>query len=185
MGVQIGINYRGQSHELRGCINDARGVRKWLMSELNYLRYYRLIWNGYLDYHGFKTGDIVLLADDTSEPRYLPTRENMLNAMKWLIRSARPHDSLFFHCMSFNLFIRTRHLMTRRLWTWWPSQRSGRRWSRWLWPRFPIYRNVFGTSSQLYTVIFPLDYKKEGVILDDVWTPVWCLKYSNSCTGPT
>ena len=105
--------------------------------------------------------------------------------VKWLVRSARPHDSLFFHCMSFNLFIRTRHLMTRRLWTWWPSQRSGRRWSRWLWPRFPIYRNVFGTSSQLYTVIFPLDYKKEGVILDDVWTPVWCLKYSNSCTGPT
>ena len=31
--IQIGINYRGQSHELRGCINDAHSVRKWLMSK--------------------------------------------------------------------------------------------------------------------------------------------------------
>ncbi|KXN81388.1 Metacaspase-1, partial [Leucoagaricus sp. SymC.cos] len=76
----IGINYRGQNHELRGCINDARNVRRWL-----------------INHHGFRNEDIVLLTDDTTEPRHLPTRQNMIDAMKWLVRSARTHDSLFFH----------------------------------------------------------------------------------------
>ncbi|KAJ3573262.1 hypothetical protein NP233_g2555 [Leucocoprinus birnbaumii] len=61
----IGINYRGQSHELRGCINDARSVRKWLIKD-----------------HGFRNEDVVLLTDDTTEPRHLPTRKNMIDAMK-------------------------------------------------------------------------------------------------------
>ncbi|XP_006456382.1 hypothetical protein AGABI2DRAFT_122285 [Agaricus bisporus var. bisporus H97] len=76
----IGINYHGQSHELRGCINDARNVRKFLINN-----------------HGYKNEDIVLLTDDTSEPRHLPTRQNLIDAMRWLVRSARPDDSLFFH----------------------------------------------------------------------------------------
>lgn len=29
--TQIGINYRGQPNELRGCINDARGVKDFLI----------------------------------------------------------------------------------------------------------------------------------------------------------
>lgn len=38
-----------------------------------------------------------MLTDDTTERRHLPTRQNMIDAMKWLVRSAKPHDSLFFH----------------------------------------------------------------------------------------
>lgn len=42
----------------------------------------------------------MLLTDDSSDPRQIPTRQNMLDAMRWLVRSARTDDSLFFHCMS-------------------------------------------------------------------------------------
>lgn len=84
--------------------------------------------------HGFKSEDIVLLADDTSEPRYLPTRENMLNAMKWLVRSAKLHDSLFLHY----------------------SGHGGQ-----------VKDQDGDEAGGFDEVIFPLDYKKEGVILDD------------------
>ena len=30
---EIGINYKGQENELRGCINDAKRVREFLISE--------------------------------------------------------------------------------------------------------------------------------------------------------
>lgn len=42
----------------------------------------------------------MLLTDDSSDPRQIPTRQNILDAMRWLVRSARTDDSLFFHCMS-------------------------------------------------------------------------------------
>jgi hypothetical protein len=41
-----------------------------------------------------------MLTDDSNDPRQIPTRQNMLDAMRWLVRSARTDDSLFFHCMS-------------------------------------------------------------------------------------
>ncbi|KAF8996422.1 caspase domain-containing protein [Cyathus striatus] len=73
----IGINYLGQANELRGCINDAKHVREFLIR--------------------FKSGDIVLLTDDSTNPRQFPTKKNILDAMRWLVRSARTNDSLFFH----------------------------------------------------------------------------------------
>lgn len=39
----------------------------------------------------------MLLTDDASDPRSIPTRENMLDAMRWLVRGARADDALFFH----------------------------------------------------------------------------------------
>jgi len=41
--------------------------------------------------------DIVLLRDDAQDPKEMPTRENMLRAMQWLVSDVRPDDSLFFH----------------------------------------------------------------------------------------
>jgi len=38
-----------------------------------------------------------MLTDDSTNPRLMPTRGNMLQAMQWLVRDAAPHDSLFFH----------------------------------------------------------------------------------------
>jgi len=54
------------------------------------------------EYHEFKNEDVVLLTDDTTERRHLPTRQNLINAMNWLIRSAKSNDSLFFHCSSYS-----------------------------------------------------------------------------------
>ncbi|KAF7437385.1 Metacaspase [Pleurotus ostreatus] len=76
----IGINYFGQPNELRGCVNDAKRVRDFLIRN-----------------HRFRESDIVMLTDDSPDPGKLPTRSNIIRAMKWLVRSGRPHDSLFFH----------------------------------------------------------------------------------------
>jgi len=48
-------------------------------------------------YYGYKKEDIVMLTDDSTNPRMMPTRENMLEAMQWLVRGASPNDALFFH----------------------------------------------------------------------------------------
>ncbi|KAK0224522.1 caspase domain-containing protein [Armillaria nabsnona] len=76
----IGINYRGQSRELKGCINDARHIRDFLIC----------CW-------GYQSRDIVMLTDDSTNPRSQPTRKNMLDGMRWLVKDAQPHDSFFFH----------------------------------------------------------------------------------------
>ncbi|PFH46906.1 hypothetical protein AMATHDRAFT_198818 [Amanita thiersii Skay4041] len=75
----IGINYQGQPNSLRGCINDARRVRKYL-----------------IDYHGFHSDDIILLTD-VGNASGVPTRKNILKCMRWLVKDVRKGDSLFFH----------------------------------------------------------------------------------------
>ncbi|KAG7195214.1 Ca(2+)-dependent cysteine protease [Scheffersomyces spartinae] len=76
----IGINYFGTRYQLNGCINDARTMFTFLTRE----------W-------GYSPDDIVMLTDD--QPNYLsiPTRENIIRAMQWLVKDARPNDSLVFH----------------------------------------------------------------------------------------
>ncbi|KAH7106380.1 Metacaspase-1 precursor [Auriculariales sp. MPI-PUGE-AT-0066] len=76
----IGINYTGTSAELRGCHNDARNVQKFLCRRYNY-----------------KKEDIVMLLDGVGNSRQQPTRANILAAAQWLVRDAKPNDSLFFH----------------------------------------------------------------------------------------
>ncbi|KAG7451183.1 uncharacterized protein BT62DRAFT_1071772 [Guyanagaster necrorhizus] len=76
----IGINYIGQNGELRGCINDAQNIQRFLIRTF-----------------GYKQDDIVMLTDDSRNPRQIPTRDNILRAMQWLVAGAQPNDSLFFH----------------------------------------------------------------------------------------
>ncbi|KAJ3574191.1 hypothetical protein NP233_g1948 [Leucocoprinus birnbaumii] len=76
----IGINYKGMNGELKGCINDARNMQRFLCSHF-----------------GYRMEDIVMLTDDAQNPRQKPTRDNILQAMQWLVRGAAPNDSLFFH----------------------------------------------------------------------------------------
>ncbi|KIK97762.1 hypothetical protein PAXRUDRAFT_759934 [Paxillus rubicundulus Ve08.2h10] len=75
----IGINYIGQSAALQGCIEDVNRMKRFLLSR------------------GYKEQDMVTLKDDSKHPRERPTRQNILEAMQWLVRDARPNDSLFFH----------------------------------------------------------------------------------------
>ncbi|KAH9058343.1 metacaspase-1 [Lactarius vividus] len=76
----IGINYIGQQAELRGCINDARNIERFLCERF-----------------GYKREDIVVLTDDQQDPRSIPTKVNIIRAMQWLVAGAQPNDSLFFH----------------------------------------------------------------------------------------
>jgi hypothetical protein len=46
---------------------------------------------------GYHEEDMVILTDDSPHLRQQPTRQNMIDAMHWLVRDARPNDSLFFH----------------------------------------------------------------------------------------
>ena len=39
-----------------------------------------------------------MLTDDSTDPRSVPTRVNILDAMHWLVSGAQTHDALFFHC---------------------------------------------------------------------------------------
>ncbi|KAI8060738.1 caspase domain-containing protein [Gongronella butleri] len=75
----IGINYFRSRNELRGCINDVNNVKNFLMTLYN-----------------FRQEDMVILTDDQTDPRFIPTRQNMISAMQWLVHDARPNDSFFF-----------------------------------------------------------------------------------------
>lgn len=68
--------------------------------------------------YGYREEDIVMLTDDSRNPRQIPTNRNIVSlssnvtmsvpdlslepnqieAMRWLVRDAKPNDSLFFHC---------------------------------------------------------------------------------------
>ncbi|KAF8148640.1 caspase domain-containing protein [Crassisporium funariophilum] len=113
----IGINYRGQANELRGCINDAKHVRDFLLG------------------HRYKSNEVMLLTDETNNPRTLPTRANIIAAMHWLVQGAEKNDSLFFHY----------------------SGHGGQTPDK-------DGDEIDGWDE----VIFPLDFKKNGQIIDDV-----------------
>lgn len=76
----IGCNYSGTQNALNGCINDVHNVKNFII-------------RGY----GYKEDDIVVLTDDQSAANRRPTKANILRAMQWLVKDARPNDSLFFH----------------------------------------------------------------------------------------
>ncbi|KAG2236241.1 hypothetical protein INT48_008601 [Thamnidium elegans] len=76
----IGINYIGSANALNGCINDVHNVKEFLITLYN-----------------FKAEDMVILTDDQTDAKFLPTKQNILSAMQWLVRDAQMNDSYFFH----------------------------------------------------------------------------------------
>lgn len=119
------------------------------------------------EYHGFKNEDVVLLTDDTTERRHLPTRQNLINAMRWLVRSAKCNDSLFFHC-SFFFFL---HICVFLIIL--DSGHGGQVEDKDGdevdgFDEGSLWALIQKTDSFWFTVIFPLDYKEAGFIVDDV-----------------
>lgn len=45
----------------------------------------------------YQAQDMVILTDDQRDPRTIPTRDNIIRAMQWLVEGAQPDDALFFH----------------------------------------------------------------------------------------
>jgi len=83
---------------------------------------------------GFKPDNIILLTDESRHPRQVPTRKNILDAMHWLVKDAKLHDSLFLHY----------------------SGHGG------------TTPNHDGSEpSGFDEVIFPIDFKQSGHIIDD------------------
>ena len=96
----IGINYFGQRGQLRGCINDVKNMSSFLHENFGYQR-----------------DDMVILTDDQQNPMSQPTKQNILRAMHWLAKDARPNDSLFFHYSGRYLLSSLQALLTlRRSW---------------------------------------------------------------------
>ena len=80
-GLFIGINYYGTPAELRGCVNDVAVI----LDTLKQLQ--------------FPLEEAAILVDD---PQFagasgLPTRENIIQHMLWLVKDAKAGDCLFFH----------------------------------------------------------------------------------------
>eukprot|EP01001_Neometanema_parovale_P007500 NODE_3800_length_1161_cov_46.005780_g3614_i0.p1 GENE.NODE_3800_length_1161_cov_46.005780_g3614_i0~~NODE_3800_length_1161_cov_46.005780_g3614_i0.p1 ORF type:complete len:348 (-),score=98.54 NODE_3800_length_1161_cov_46.005780_g3614_i0:56-1099(-) len=76
----VGINYFGQQGELHGCVNDVLTMRQNIIN------------------FGFDENNMRILVDDPNENPYAePTSRNILEGMHWLVDSAQPGDSLFFH----------------------------------------------------------------------------------------
>lgn len=81
--IEVGINYKGTSSALYGCINDAVNMVAWL-TPLGY--------------------DVHLLVDDNVSglPASVksvakPTRANIINTLTLLIKESQPGDSIVFH----------------------------------------------------------------------------------------
>jgi len=75
----IGINYFQTKAELKGCINDVKNLK------------------GFLIQNGFKDSGpcMTVLTDDN--PAAMPTRNNIISACMWLTHDNQPGDTLFFH----------------------------------------------------------------------------------------
>jgi hypothetical protein len=77
----IGINYFGQSGELRGCINDVNNIKRLIQSR------------GFVE----DSVHMRILTDDHRNGSLHPTRRNIIEGMHWLVQGAQPNDSLFLH----------------------------------------------------------------------------------------
>jgi hypothetical protein len=75
--VIIGINYFNSEGELGGCINDANFFLEYLQ-----------------EYEGFNEDTVWVLTDDQEEGESVPTKENIMNALDWLVQDCQPGDSL-------------------------------------------------------------------------------------------
>lgn len=92
----IGINYRGTSAELRGCIADANNIATLLRSSYGYT-------------------DITMLTDDTATK---PTKQNILRAVQALIDSPTEVKTLSYSGHGSNLIDRGREEKDGRDETW-------------------------------------------------------------------
>lgn len=77
--LQIGINYFGTQHELRGCINDVKKIEERLRKKYGY-------------------SEFIQMTDDVyqSTPNMIPTRNNILRVLVEVLETCQNGDSLFF-----------------------------------------------------------------------------------------
>ncbi|KNC86071.1 hypothetical protein SARC_01763 [Sphaeroforma arctica JP610] len=77
----IGINYFGTKSELKGCINDVKNLREFVIDTMQF--------------PDDKDHMRVLIDDGNGDA--MPTRDAIMKHMNWLVAGAQKGDSLFFH----------------------------------------------------------------------------------------
>jgi hypothetical protein len=73
----IGVNYIGTEDELNGCINDVNNINKFLVNNCEY-----------------QIDNIKIL---TEKSEILPTKENIVKNIEWLVSNNSKNDILFFY----------------------------------------------------------------------------------------
>ncbi|CAB9521275.1 Metacaspase-1 [Seminavis robusta] len=76
--ILIGINYRGQQGELRGCHNDVKNIKEYL-----------------IQCQGFKESDMLIMMDDGQH--HEPTKQNIEQAFTRITQYAKAGDAVFVH----------------------------------------------------------------------------------------
>ena len=118
----IGINYKKTSGELRGCVNDIFHMKELLIKHFGYSR-----------------ENIVLLHDEQSNTRLLPTARNILNELAKIIMYAQKNHNL------------------KEFWLHYSGHGSS-----------ILDWNVKDEEDGRDEVIVPVDYKNSGYIPDDI-----------------
>ena len=76
--VLIGINYTGQQGELRGCHNDVKNIKEYLIRA-----------------QGFKESDMLIMMDDGVH--HPPTKRNIEQAFVRITQYSKAGDVVFVH----------------------------------------------------------------------------------------
>ena len=86
----IGINYFHQTGELKGCINDALHVRKFLIGKSSQSSVTTVLTVCQARF-GYQPGDILVLTDDTKDARHMPTRDNIVSLKRLIPETAQTY----------------------------------------------------------------------------------------------
>lgn len=76
----IGVSYFGKRYELKGTVNDVNCMKHFLVTHFK-----------------FPDDCFLILTDEEKDPHRIPTRRNMVEAMRWLMSGVSSGDSLVFH----------------------------------------------------------------------------------------
>ena len=77
IALLIGINYFGTTHSLNGCINDILNMKKMLITK-----------------RGYSERDIIVLRDDSVNPKQRPTKNNIISSIYQVIAQCKKEPGL-------------------------------------------------------------------------------------------
>ncbi|KAI8324205.1 hypothetical protein GQ54DRAFT_240160, partial [Martensiomyces pterosporus] len=81
----IGINYYFHKYSQQSNINSAHTFRTLVTTQ-----------------YGYPESNVTLLSDDQSDPHAKPTKANIINSIRKLVKGLRPNDSVFFYFCGFS-----------------------------------------------------------------------------------
>ncbi|XP_050210260.1 metacaspase-1-like [Mercurialis annua] len=76
----IGVTYAKWKHRLKGTVNDVKNIRKLLM-----------------EIYRFQKDDILVLTEEETMAEFIPTKDNIIKSLNWLVEDCREGDSLVFY----------------------------------------------------------------------------------------